>query len=76
METWKGYVSCTALLALHLWLTGTLLVSTDRLLGNKIGWAKGFNPKTHDEGTATHVYASFEPSLNGMGCTLRENATM
>jgi hypothetical protein len=35
------------------------------MLGNKEGW-KAFSPKTLDQGVATHVYASFDPSLKGM----------
>ncbi|KAK2060032.1 WW domain-containing oxidoreductase [Colletotrichum caudatum] len=38
------------------------LTTVDRSLGNKEGWAE-FKWKTPDEGVATHVYASFEPSL-------------
>ncbi|KAJ5621163.1 hypothetical protein N7510_005147 [Penicillium lagena] len=38
------------------------LLSVDKLQGNPEGW-KGFSPKTLDQGVATHVYASFDPSL-------------
>ncbi|OHE98122.1 WW domain-containing oxidoreductase [Colletotrichum orchidophilum] len=38
------------------------LPAVDRSLGNKEGWAE-FKWKTPDQGTATHVYAAFEPSL-------------
>lgn len=36
------------------------------MLGNAEGWKKEFSPKTLDQGVATHVYASFDPSLKGM----------
>ncbi|KAJ5180480.1 hypothetical protein N7492_003690 [Penicillium capsulatum] len=39
------------------------LLSTDRLLGNREGWRSGFNPKTLDQGVATHIYASFDLSV-------------
>jgi hypothetical protein len=42
-----------------------IVVSADKMLGNAEGW-KGFSPKTLDQGVATHVYASFDPSLKGM----------
>ncbi|KAK4188644.1 putative dehydrogenase [Podospora australis] len=36
----------------------------ERFLGNKEGWST-FQWKTHDEGVATHVFASFDQSLQG-----------
>ncbi|KAJ5092111.1 hypothetical protein NUU61_006981 [Penicillium alfredii] len=38
------------------------LRSIDRLLGNREGW-KDFNPKSLEQGAATHVYAAFDPAL-------------
>ena len=35
----------------------------DKELGNKEGWAEGFDFKTPARGVATHVYAAFEPTL-------------
>ena len=35
----------------------------DKELGNKEGWAEGFDFKTPGRGVATHVYAAFEPTL-------------
>lgn len=40
------------------------LPAVDRSLGNREGWA-GFKWKSPNQGTATHVYAAFEPSLKG-----------
>ncbi|KAH6676943.1 WW domain-containing oxidoreductase [Plectosphaerella plurivora] len=40
------------------------LPALDQSLGNKEGWAE-FDYKTPDEGAATHVYAAFDPSLEG-----------
>lgn len=37
----------------------------DRELGNKEGFADGFDFKPPERGVATHVYAAFEPSLKG-----------
>lgn len=37
----------------------------DKELGNKEGFVEGFDFKTPARGVATHVYASFEPSLKG-----------
>ena len=37
----------------------------DKELGNKEGFAEGFDFKTPARGVATHVYASFEPILKG-----------
>lgn len=43
------------------------IVSVYRQLGEKEGWDdQAFTLKTLDRGTATHVYASFDPSLKGM----------
>ncbi len=39
--------------------------AVDKELGNKEGWGK-FNYKSPGRGTATHVYASFDPSLKGI----------
>lgn len=36
-------------------------------MGNAEGWAD-FKIKTADQGTATYVYAAFEPSLKGKMC--------
>lgn len=36
----------------------------DRTLGNREGWGE-FKVKTLDQGVATHVYAAFDPGLNG-----------
>lgn len=38
--------------------------AVDRAMGNSEGWAD-FKLTTLEEGAATHVYASFEPSLKG-----------
>ena len=37
----------------------------DKELGNIEGFAEDFDYKTPARGVATHVYASFEPSLKG-----------
>ena len=37
----------------------------DKELGYKEGWEEGFEFKTPARGVATHVYATFEPSLRG-----------
>ncbi|KAK1979461.1 WW domain-containing oxidoreductase [Colletotrichum cereale] len=49
------------------------LTAVDRSLGNKEGWAD-FKWKTPDEGTATHVYAAFEPSLKDNNGVYLENS--
>ncbi|EFQ32432.1 WW domain-containing oxidoreductase [Colletotrichum graminicola] len=49
------------------------LTTMDRSLGNKEGWAE-FKWKTPDEGSATHVYASFEPSLKDNNGAYLENS--
>ena len=33
------------------------------MLGNSEGWTKEFSPKPLERGVATHIYASFDPSL-------------
>lgn len=50
----------------------------DKELGNKEGWAEGFDFKTPARGVATHVYAAFEPTLKSqssafifLGCLSR-----
>ena len=35
----------------------------DQGLGNKEGWAEGFDFKTPVRGVATYVYTAFEPTL-------------
>ncbi|KAI1495951.1 NAD(P)-binding protein [Biscogniauxia marginata] len=42
-----------------------VLQAADRALGNKEGWANGFELKSVERGAATHVFASFSPSLEG-----------
>lgn len=43
------------------------IVSVYRQLGEREGWQEqGFTLKTLDQGTATHIYASFDPTLNGI----------
>ena len=39
--------------------------NVDKELGNKEGFAEGFDFKSPERGVATHVYAAFEPSLKG-----------
>ena len=46
----------------------------DKELGNKEGFAEGFDIKTPARGVATHVYASFEPSLKGLSFPFIFNA--
>jgi len=43
-------------------LTG--IGAADKSLGNREGWGE-FKIKTLDQGVATHVYAAFDPGLNG-----------
>lgn len=38
--------------------------AADKTLGNREGWGD-FKIKTLDQGVATHVYAAFDPGLNG-----------
>lgn len=42
------------------------LTALDRELGNYQGWWEDFPWKTEAEGSATHVFAAFEPTLAGM----------
>lgn len=39
--------------------------AADKALGNREGWAE-FNVKPLERGVATHIYASFDPDLEGM----------
>lgn len=48
---------------------GSRTEGLDKELGNKEGWAEGFNFKTPARGVATHVYAAFEPTLKGQSFT-------
>ena len=43
-------------------LTG--IGAADKTLGNREGWGE-FKIKTLDQGVATHIYAAFDPGLNG-----------
>ena len=43
-------------------LTG--IGAADKTLGNREGWRE-FKVKTLDQGVATHVYAAFDPGLDG-----------
>lgn len=44
--------------------------NADRSLGNREGWSD-FKPKPLERGAATHIYASFDPSLKGKTPTHR-----
>ena len=46
----------------------------DKELGNKEGFTEGFDFKTPARGVATHVYASFEPSLKVLSFPFTFNA--
>lgn len=39
--------------------------AADKLLGNREGWQE-FNRKPLERGVATHIYASFDPKLQGI----------
>ena len=67
---WSIRVCVSRYLALHpengaMLTTGRRIEDVDKELGNKEGFAEGFDFRTPARGVATHVYASFEPSLKG-----------
>ena len=55
-------------------IIGRRAEDVDKDLGNKEGFAEGFDVKTPARGVATHVYASFEPSLKGLSFPFMLNA--
>lgn len=44
----------------------TDLASIERQLGNAEGWEKSPKLKSIEQGVATHIFASFAPSLKGV----------